>query len=25
VYVRMVGPRYRFTAVWLYAADVKRR
>lgn len=25
VYVRMPGPRYRFTAVWLDAADVTRR
>jgi hypothetical protein len=25
VYVRMEGPRYRLTAVWLDAADVTRR
>jgi hypothetical protein len=25
VYVRMDGPRYRFAAVWLDAADVTRR
>jgi hypothetical protein len=25
VYVRMEGPMYRFTAVWLDAADVTRR
>ena len=25
VYVRLPGPRYRFTAVWLDAVDVRRR
>jgi hypothetical protein len=25
VYVRLPDPRYRFTAVWLDASDVKRR
>ena len=25
VYIRLPDPRYRFTAVWIDASDVKRR